>query len=94
MDKKKLSETDICEKFISAGLADASITKSGTSQPIMTAPRMWMVRAGEGGLRFEEFEREGIVGIGWPEMGDMAPLRSREDFVRRVELSYPGAKKA
>ena len=59
----------------------------------MTTPRMWMVRAGEGGLRFEEFERDGIVGIGWQEMGDMSPLRSREDFVRRVERSYPAAKK-
>ena len=53
---------------------------------------MWMVRAGEGGWRFEEFEREAIVSIGWHEMGDLSPLQSREDFVRRAEASYPDAK--
>jgi restriction system protein len=55
---------------------------------------MWMVRAGEGGWRFEEFEREAIVSIGWPEMGDLSPLQGREEFVRRAEASYPNAKPA
>lgn len=54
----------------------------------------WMVRAGEGGWRFEDFERDSIVSIGWLEMGDMSALRTREDFIRHVERSYPGAKKA
>lgn len=54
----------------------------------------WMVRAGEGGWRFEDFERDSIVSIGWLKMGDMSALRTREDFIRHVERSYPGAKKA
>lgn len=53
----------------------------------------WMVRAGEGGWRFEEFERRSVVTIEWPEMGDLAELKTREDFVRRVAREYPGAKK-
>jgi hypothetical protein len=35
----------------------------------MAAVTMWMVRAGEGGWLFEEFERLSIVSIGWHEMG-------------------------
>lgn len=59
----------------------------------MTAT-LWMVRAGEGGLKFDEFERDQLVSIGWPEMGDLTLLVNREDFVRQVSSCYPGAKKA
>ena len=60
----------------------------------MATPTMWMVRAGERAWRFEEFERKSLVSIGWQEMGDMSPLRTRDDFMRQVEHSYPEAKKA
>lgn len=52
-------------------------------------PNSWMVRAGEGGWRFEDFERQSVATIGWFEMGDLSGLRTREDFVRQVEKSYP-----
>ncbi len=60
----------------------------------MATPTMWMVRAGERAWRIEEFESESLVSIGWQEMGDMSALRTREEFVRQVERSYPEAKKA
>ncbi len=50
----------------------------------MAAVTMWMVRAGEGGWLFEEFERLSIVSIGWHEMGPLHQLRSRDDFVKCV----------
>jgi restriction system protein len=50
---------------------------------------MWMVRAQRGGKLFDEFKSRSIVTIGWAAMGNMAPLRSREDFARAVERHYP-----
>ena len=58
------------------------------------ANTMWMVRAGEGGFRFEDFKSGSRVSIGWLELGDMTALKTREDFVRSVEVAYPSAKKA
>lgn len=55
---------------------------------------MWMVRAGEGGFRFDDFKSGSRVSIGWEEMGDMSPLRTREDFTKVVEATYPELKKA
>lgn len=60
----------------------------------MTDKTMWMVRAGESALRFEEFERQQLVSIGWPEMGNLNALSAREDFVRQALCAYPNAKKA
>jgi restriction system protein len=54
---------------------------------------MWMVRAGEGGFRFDDFKSGSRVSIGWHEMGDMSSLLSREDFTRAVERTYQGLKK-
>jgi restriction system protein len=55
---------------------------------------MWMVRAGEGGFRFEDFKSGSRVSIGWEEMGDLSSLKSRDDFTRAVERTYQGLKKA
>ncbi|MBL0042026.1 MAG: restriction endonuclease [Xanthomonadales bacterium] len=49
---------------------------------------MWMVRAGEGGWRIDEFKSRSMVSIGWQEMGDMSALKSRDDFVRQIGRVY------
>lgn len=53
-----------------------------------------MVRAGEGGFRFEDFKTGSRVSIGWEQLGDMSRFRTREDFVRAVEEAFVGLKKA
>lgn len=54
----------------------------------------WMVRAGRGGIHFEEFEK-GYVAIGWSTLGDLNQYKSLEDLrVRFLELfghNKPGA---
>ena len=58
----------------------------------MNSKRMWMVRAGEGGLMIDEFRTESWVGIGWAALGDMNRLQSRADFTEAVAQSYPSMK--
>ena len=45
-----------------------------------TAATYWMVRAGEGGFRFEEFQSQSQVTISWHEMGNLSTLNLRTDF--------------
>lgn len=59
----------------------------------MTAKTMWMVRAGEGGFRFDDFKEGSRVSIGWDEIGTLSALRSREDFNRTVSATYPNSRK-
>jgi restriction system protein len=54
---------------------------------------MWMVRAGEGSFRYEDFKSASRVSIGWLELGDLSELKTREDFARKVEKGTPGQKK-
>ncbi|GKS83089.1 restriction endonuclease [Acidovorax sp. SUPP1855] len=49
----------------------------------------WMVRAGEGGFRFEDFQSQSLVTIGWHEMGDLNALRHRADFQKAAAAAYP-----
>ena len=60
----------------------------------MANVQMWMIRAGEGGFRFEEFKEQSLVSIGWAELGDLRPMKTREDFIAAVAAAYPSAKKA
>lgn len=60
----------------------------------MNCQTAWMVRAGEAGFRFEDFKSGSYVSIGWPEMGDLSGLKSREDFAAAVSRTYPAMRKA
>lgn len=53
--------------------------------------KMWMVRAGKGGIYSGEFESENIVGIGWHMVGDMSHLNTYDKVRAAVELHYPGS---
>lgn len=55
----------------------------------MATSNMWMVRADSGGRLFDQFKAEGIVAIGWQEMGDFTPLKTREDFAKAVRKAWP-----
>jgi restriction system protein len=52
---------------------------------------VWMVRAGERGRLFEEFEK-GYVAIGWQAMGDMSSIGSQEEMRRAYVRAYPDNK--
>jgi restriction system protein len=43
---------------------------------------MWMVRAGEGGILFDEFKDKNLVAIGWHSLGNLTTIR--QDDVRSL----------
>jgi restriction system protein len=51
------------------------------------ADTAWMVRC-DGGALFEKFH-EGYVAVGWPEIGDLSAVSSREAVRARFENTYP-----
>ncbi len=53
---------------------------------------MWMVRAGEGGYLFDDFNKNSIVAIGWSEIGDLSKVRSREEIRKLVDGAYKNSK--
>lgn len=55
----------------------------------MAEKSLWMVRAGAGAGFFEEFERQGLVAVGWVEVGGLSGFRTREAFIDAVRRAYP-----
>lgn len=51
----------------------------------------WMVRAGESGRLFEDFEK-GYVAVGWNAMGNLAELNTREQLSAAYLKAYPNSK--
>lgn len=49
---------------------------------------VWMVRSGEGSFLIEEFLKEGIVSVGWNEIGEIDPSLSYEEVKRKVFDEY------
>lgn len=50
--------------------------------------RMWMVRAGEGGYLYEDFEDKKLIAIGW-EVGDLTDIDQSEKIKLRLKENYP-----
>lgn len=53
---------------------------------------MWMVRAGEDAMHFEEFKNNKIVAIGWNEIGDFSKAKDPAAVKAMVEQKYMDAK--
>lgn len=50
---------------------------------------LWVVRAGAQGEMDEAFLKSNLVAIGWPALGDLAPLNTRDKMKSAVQKSYP-----
>ena len=49
----------------------------------------WMVRAGDENELADLVEEKGAVAVGWPKMGDLSTLETRQDFRERCKEAYP-----
>jgi len=52
----------------------------------------WGIHAGKTGDAESLFEQKNVVAIAWENMGDLAQLKTREDFKKKYEQVYPNAK--
>lgn len=50
--------------------------------------RMWMVRAGEGGRLFDDFDKKKIVAIGFRELGDLTSIPSPSELKKLVKQKF------
>ncbi len=51
--------------------------------------RMWMVRAGRGGRHFPDFVEQGIVALGWAQIGDPTAIDDRRALSQSFRAGYP-----
>ena len=55
----------------------------------MTIRKMWMVRAGEGAKRIEDFAEHKVVAIGWHKLGRVDVGETREEITERAVRQWP-----
>jgi len=53
---------------------------------------LWGIHAGKTGDAESLFEKHHVVAIGWKDVGDLSPLKTRDDFKVRYEETFPGMK--
>ena len=51
-------------------------------------PRVWMYSPGEGACKWNECTREGIICLGWDELGDFGEYESRDAMRDQMRLEY------
>jgi restriction system protein len=56
--------------------------------------KMWMVRAGERSILFQEFKEKGIVAIGWIKAGDLSHVKSPQEVKNIIWEKYADFKEA
>lgn len=54
--------------------------------------KAWMVRAEQGGRLFDVFKDNGIVAIGWAEVGDLTEAKSRKSIAQQIAAWWPTRK--
>jgi 5-methylcytosine-specific restriction protein B len=56
--------------------------------------RYWVIAPGDGARKWEEFLKDGIVGIGWDEIGDLNKFNSREELTSVLLNTFPDGSKS
>lgn len=51
--------------------------------------RMWMVRAGEGGFKIDDFLQNNQISIGWSQVGDLSRFKNQEDLKQELSTAFP-----
>jgi 5-methylcytosine-specific restriction protein B len=52
----------------------------------------WLYAPGEGSRKWEEFYSQGLMGIGWDELGDLTQYKNKEDMRAKMKESYDETK--
>lgn len=55
--------------------------------------KAWMIRAGRDSVYVEDFLEEGVVAIGWEELGPIDDSASKEEILKQYDSVHPGHSK-
>ncbi len=51
-------------------------------------PRIWAIGAGDGASRWPSFHEQGVVAIGWEEIGDLRQYENRDALQAAIKVAY------
>jgi len=55
----------------------------------MPSKKMWMVRSASGRRLADEFKEQGVVAIGWSDVGDLSQYKDKEAILEAVRRRWP-----
>lgn len=56
--------------------------------------KYWIIAPGEGANKWDEFYKDGVIGIGWKGIGDLKQFGTREDIRNALIVAYPEGSKS
>jgi len=59
-----------------------------------TSKKYWIYAPGDKASKWDEFYEEGIMGLGWDEIGDLNLLGDKDDIVSEIQIKYKTSSKS
>ncbi len=78
----------LCDRVTAA--REPEEQESGEAEANDDRPRVWLIAPGEQARKFEEFHKEGIVGIGWDALGDLSEFSNLEELKKALQKNRGG----
>jgi hypothetical protein len=78
----------LCDRL--ATLGDPHEVGPAGELDVTARPRVWLIAPGEQARMFDSFHQEGIVGIGWDSLGDLAQFSTLEDLKAALQKDRGG----
>lgn len=57
---------------------------------LTNGPKYWLYAPGENANMWEDFHKNGIMGLGWDELGDLTQYSTKEEIATRLKELYEG----
>lgn len=87
----KVAKENDLDIVFDESIFDGIIPKQNTDAALTadsTAVRYWLYAAGDGSVNWESDYEEGIMAIGWQDMGDLMAYSSKEEMRRKMKELY------
>ncbi len=79
-ERKKVHNRSEAETEKGSGLGDEDVR----------TVHYWLYAPGQGASMWDQFSRDGVMGIGWYEIGDLSRFSTREEITEELQKDKPG----
>ena len=66
-----------------------TVAEEITAADEINSPEYWLIAPGQGAKFWPEWQREGMIDIGWEDVGSLDEFESKNDLIAGVEAAYP-----
>ena len=92
IDKMQFDLDSIIDEYNNQNFEELNTLKEDS--PKYDQPKIWIIAPGEGASEWGQFQKKGVIGLGWSDITDLSTYNDREELREKLIETYPDGSKS